>query len=190
VALSMSASPAILPVSNLVTFTVTVTNHGPSASSGVSVSNALPPSVVFVSAVAEQGTAMLSGSAVIWNVGSLTNNGHSQVLITVMPTVNGVIYNSARVSSATVDPNPDDDVAYAVAEVGPVSAPVMSGTVYGSGGVFQFDVSGSAGASYIVQTSTNLVDWLPAYTNISPYTFTDTSTTNHPSRFYRAVVGP
>ncbi|MGA2242970.1 MAG: immunoglobulin domain-containing protein [Verrucomicrobiota bacterium] len=56
---------------------------------------------------------------------------------------------------------------------------------------FSFAVSGSVGASYIVQTSTNLVatNWIPVFTNVSPYIFTDANLTA-PQKFFRATVQP
>jgi endonuclease/exonuclease/phosphatase family metal-dependent hydrolase len=54
---------------------------------------------------------------------------------------------------------------------------------------FAFTLSGSVGASYIVQTSTNLAatNWLPVFTNVSPCIFTDIDLTA-PQKFYRAIV--
>ncbi len=56
---------------------------------------------------------------------------------------------------------------------------------------FSFAVSGSVGASYIVQTSTNLAatNWIPVFTNVSPYSFTDVNVTT-PQKFYRAAAQP
>jgi hypothetical protein len=56
---------------------------------------------------------------------------------------------------------------------------------------FNFTVSGSAGASYVVQTSTNLavMNWIPLFTNVSPFTFTNTNPTV-PQQFYRAITAP
>ena len=56
---------------------------------------------------------------------------------------------------------------------------------------FALTISGSVGASYIVQTSTNLAttNWIPVFTNVSPYSFTDTDL-SVPQKFYRATVQP
>lgn len=43
--------------------------------------------------------------------------------------------------------------------------------------------------STILQASTDLVNWVNIYTNIPPYTFTDSTATTGP-RFYRARLGP
>lgn len=58
-------------------------------------------------------------------------------------------------------------------------------------GAFSFTVSGSIGASYVVQTSTNLAttNWIPVFTNVSPYIFTD-AYPSAPQIFYRAVFPP
>jgi len=55
---------------------------------------------------------------------------------------------------------------------------------------FQFEVSGITGANYVVQTSTNLIDWLAVYTNRTTFTNVDSTITNKPVRFYRALYQP
>ena len=56
-------------------------------------------------------------------------------------------------------------------------------------GMFTFRFYGEPGTSYVVQGSTNLVNWLPLATNqVSGFgylEFTDTAGTNHAHRFYR-----
>jgi Immunoglobulin domain len=53
----------------------------------------------------------------------------------------------------------------------------------------QFNINGVTGLTYVVQSSTNLFDWLPQRTNVSPFTFIDTNV-DLPYRFYRAVYFP
>jgi hypothetical protein len=55
---------------------------------------------------------------------------------------------------------------------------------------FQFDVVGVPGYNYVVQTSTNMIDWLCLQTNVCPFVFVDSESTNHPGRFYRALYQP
>lgn len=52
---------------------------------------------------------------------------------------------------------------------------------------FQLTVSGPA-APAVVQISSNLVNWVSAYTNTPPFTFTDAATAMFPVRFYRAAL--
>jgi len=53
---------------------------------------------------------------------------------------------------------------------------------------FSFEVTGSSGANYAVQSTTDLnsTNWLPVVTNISPFSFSDTNF-SATQKFYRAV---
>jgi hypothetical protein len=50
------------------------------------------------------------------------------------------------------------------------------------------DIAGSPGENFILQASTNLVNWTSLQTNTLPMTFTDTDVSQHPTRFYRAMM--
>ena len=58
-----------------------------------------------------------------------------------------------------------------------------------SNGTFRLTIT-SPSYSTIIQASTNLVNWVPVYTNMPPFTFTDSNVSSYPYRFYRAVLGP
>jgi hypothetical protein len=45
-----------------------------------------------------------------------------------------------------------------------------------------------AGSNVVVQASLNLIQWMPAYTNIGSFTFADPIETNAPCRFYRLMM--
>ena len=68
-----SADPLVLPVGTAVTFTVTVTNKGPSAASGVAITDLLPAELALVSATPGQGT--YTPATGVWAVGALPFNG-------------------------------------------------------------------------------------------------------------------
>jgi len=55
------------------------------------------------------------------------------------------------------------------------------------GGLFSFSYSANPGLSYVVQGSSNLVDWVPLVTNIAPSTLVPFSEglTAQRSRYYR-----
>ncbi len=59
-----------------------------------------------------------------------------------------------------------------------------------NGEQFQFTVSGVPGFNYVIEASTNFIDWEPLVTNTSPFTLTDDQTTNYSARFYRSVYTP
>jgi uncharacterized repeat protein (TIGR01451 family) len=109
-ALAKSVSNATPNVGDVITYTVTLTNHGPGAASGVTVSDPLPPGLSFVSFTASQGSYD-SGTG-LWTVGDVaagvlqTLQIHAQVVSPSTQT------NTAAIShSDQFDPNPGNNSA-------------------------------------------------------------------------------
>jgi len=94
-----------------VVFTVTVTNHGPSGATGVTVNDQLPSGYAYVSHTASQGT-YTSGTGV-WAVGSLANGASATLTLTATVQASGNYTNTASVTAATADPNPANNSASA-----------------------------------------------------------------------------
>ncbi len=69
-------------------------------------------------------------------------------------------------------------------------AAVLTGTIFDNN-QFHFNLTGSTGVTYIVQTSTNLAGtgWIPVFTNTLPFSFTDLDLTL-PQKFYRGITAP
>jgi len=191
-ALTMTASTSAIIVSNNITYTLTVTNYGPSTSSNVLVSDTLPLTVTVLSYNADQGSVSRNGQLLNWNVGSLGTNTGSQLVFTVRPYAPGNLLNYAIASATTPDANPADDFAITNVLVAVLTPPQLSGSYVGSDHQFQFSITDSSLQPYVVQASTNLVDWTPIYTNPSPATtttiFPDVNATNYPYRFYRVLL--
>lgn len=194
-ALSMTASATSILVGSNLVYTNTVINYGPSTSSNVMVSDALPLDATYVSNSATLGSVTRNGFNLIWNIGTLTNGAHAQLTLTVQPGTNslGTIENSATASADTPDPNPADNFAFVsvnvTSAVGGIQPQLSAGV--GSGQQFQLTVNGTAGQTYILQASTNLVNnWVNIYTGTPPFTFTDLKVSNYPARFYQVVPGP
>lgn len=57
-------------------------------------------------------------------------------------------------------------------------------------GQYAFAMSGATGLKYVIQASTNLVNWVPLQTNTAPFTFVDTNAGSFRQRFYRSVYTP
>ena len=103
--ISQTRTPNPVSAGGTLTYTLTVTNAGPSSATGVTVVDTLPAGVTFVSS-----TPTRSGgpNPLVWNLGTL--NSGSSVNITVVVTVDtstrGSITNVASVSnSVELDPN-------------------------------------------------------------------------------------
>jgi Fibronectin type III domain len=73
------------------------------------------------------------------------------------------------------------------------SAPALAALLQPSASVsggFSLAVSGVPGFNYVIQASTNLVQWVPVQTNLAPFSFVDSNTGRFHKRFYRAVYLP
>ena len=57
-------------------------------------------------------------------------------------------------------------------------------------GQYAFVVAGATGLKFVIQASTNLVNWVPLQTNTAPFTFVDTNAGSFRQRFYRSVYTP
>src|SRR5207249_2529209 len=97
---------AVAPGANF-SYTIAVTNLGPSTAASVSVTDALPANVTFISA---SGGGALNGGNVIWTLGSLATNAGTNLTLTVTAPANGAtLTNTASVGSPTGDPNPTNN---------------------------------------------------------------------------------
>jgi hypothetical protein len=65
--------------------------------------------------------------------------------------------------------------------------PSLSPPTIAANGIFQFTCTGVAGSNYVLQTSTNLVNWISLLTNAVPFTFTATNSRPSEKHFYRAM---
>ena len=67
---------------------------------------------------------------------------------------------------------------------------ILTAPSVGENGVFGFNVSGTPGLSYEIDSSSNLLNWLPVTSLISTsslFQFSDAASTNAPQLFYRAI---
>ncbi|MGA2852645.1 MAG: protease pro-enzyme activation domain-containing protein [Verrucomicrobiota bacterium] len=184
--LLMTSVATNVPFGSNIVYILSVTNYGPSPSTNVLVSDTLPLNVTLVSSNFTAGS--LNGTR--WSVGSLAVNAGATLTFTLHPTASGNFTNSATVSAVTPDPNPDDISASAIVTVGSGSPQLTGGVAIGNG-VFQFSVTSGANQTNVIQVSTNLVNWVPIYTNVGPFTFTNAILPGHPVQFYRDfVLGP
>jgi uncharacterized repeat protein (TIGR01451 family) len=115
--------PVSVLASDLITYTITVTNTGPEPSTGVSLSDVLPPGTTFTSVTAPAGwsvtTPPVGGTGTVTATIATLANGASGTftLVVTAPAAPGAVTNTASVTSGTADPDSTDDSAFAVTSV-------------------------------------------------------------------------
>jgi len=97
--LGVTMSGPNLPVitNDLMTYSVTVTNLGPTDAPGVALTNIFPNGVVAISPTNQTGT-----NSLVFDLGTLTNGGFTNLLFTVEPTNAGVLPFSASVGATGI----------------------------------------------------------------------------------------
>ncbi|WP_186315970.1 DUF7594 domain-containing protein [Catellatospora sichuanensis] len=95
---TVTSSAASVPVGSNVTFTVSVTNAGPAAATGVAVTDQLPSGVTFVSGTTVHGTYTAANG--VWSVGGLAASETASLQLVGRVTTAGQKVNTAQVSAA------------------------------------------------------------------------------------------
>jgi len=128
-ALGMVAQPDPVMVGGLLTYTISVTNFGPSAATNVSMSHLIPSTAQFISATPSQGGASHSGGVVSCNLGMIVSGGRASVTVVVAPTTPGLVSSSATVSSEQQDFDLLNNTATVLTRVNPLTADLAVGMV-------------------------------------------------------------
>ncbi len=100
----------------IVSYTLTVTNVGPSTAMNVTVSDPLPAGLAFVAATPTQGTCT-GGQTLSCSLGTLASGATARVVVDARATRAGEVTNVAEVAAATNDPNTGDNRASATTTV-------------------------------------------------------------------------
>jgi len=147
VALAASPNP-VLAGQNL-TYTLTVTNLGPSTASSVTLTDTLPAGVTFVSA--SPGCSYEAGQ-VLATVGTLSSGSASDFTVTVTSGTSGLITNTLTAASPTADPNSANNTATVVTTVNaPPTITLQPGSqavLLGTNATFLVTAAGTAPLAY------------------------------------------
>jgi uncharacterized repeat protein (TIGR01451 family) len=188
--IGITDTPDPIYVGSGLTYNITVANNGPVAATGVTVTDALPAGLNFVSASPSQGSVAVVGNVVTCNLGGLATDAGATVSIRVSPAIGGEIVNLVSVAANETDFSPANNTARtSTTVIGP--QPINLTDMVVTNGQFQMVVNGEPGLTYVVQASTNLTLWVPVGTDTASangtFKFTDNSPPNFSRRFYRAI---
>ena len=103
-AIDTSVDRADALVGETVTFTVTATNRGPSAATGITITETTTPGLTITSATPSQGTTFDAG---LWTVGALDAGAEvTLTLVTRLDAAGAQVTNARVTAQIEIDPNP------------------------------------------------------------------------------------
>ena len=162
IAVSLSDSSDPIYAGNNLTYTITVTNNGPSDASNIKVEDTLPTGVNFVSASAGCNE---SAGVVTCNIANLAIGSSSKVDVVIKPTTPGTITNKASVSADEFDDTEannsasEDTIVNAVADLSITQTDEPDPVYSGSNVTYTLKVTNNG-----INTASNIkiTDTLPA----------------------------
>ena len=120
-AVGLTASPATMVVGGSLTYTMSLTNNGPSSASGVFVTNVFPAGVVLLSETVSQGSLSVNGNTVVCSLGTMTNGAIATAIVQATPLAQGTLVATATALGNQVDPVLPNNSAMAFVTVGPAA---------------------------------------------------------------------
>ncbi len=112
------ASPGVVQIGTDYSYTLTVTNKGELAASGMAVTNRLGSLVNFLSAIPSQGSCTHSGGVVTCNLGTLPAFQGASITISVHAPTPGMVTNSTQLRLNEPDPVLTNNLATNITVVG------------------------------------------------------------------------
>lgn len=152
VSITKSDAPDPATAGSSLTYTLVVSNAGPSTAQGVVATDTLPAGVAFVSANPTAGSCSQAAGTVTCNLGDVNNGASVTITIVVTPSAAGTLNNSASVSSSTGDPAAGNNSASSTTTVNPAATPDLTLSFSLSSITVN---SGASGSSTLTVTGTN-----------------------------------
>ncbi len=120
-ALTVTVSPNPVVAGGNLTFTFALMNNGPDDATGVVLSNALAPSVIFNSAAVTIGDYAISNNVFEYFLDNLPNQSSVNVQLIVTPVNHQTVTNLCSAFANETDPIPWDNQRFSVTQVIPVA---------------------------------------------------------------------
>ncbi|MBU1822393.1 MAG: DUF11 domain-containing protein, partial [Bacteroidetes bacterium] len=146
-----------------VTFSLLVTNNGPSAATGVEVEDLLPTGYTYVS---HSGPGSYTSGTGLWNIGNLALNGTATLQIVATINTTGEYTNTATVSGDQNDPVSANNQSSAG-----VQQQLLLPKVYLQGALFGITYADAPVNSTIDSLMRDDLRTLPSFPTTSPYSF-------------------
>ena len=118
-AMAKTVSNPLPNVGTNVTFTLTVTNNGPSVASDVVVNDLLPSGYALCRR--RRREAATTAATGVWTMGTLASGGSATLTITATVLASGNYRNTATASASTPDPNTGNNTRHGRADAGAVA---------------------------------------------------------------------
>ncbi len=153
--LSKTVSPVITAPGSNVTYTLVVTNEGPSIVTSVSVTDNIPAGFNLTSAASSLGTSVYTNNMVIASIGILTNNTSATITVRGTSPGPGTLTNVANLGFAEGNTTHGTNFAYAFAYF--ITAAQRTLSIAKSANPGEFPVTWPVSAvNFTLQVSTNL----------------------------------
>ena len=104
---------------------------------------------------------------------AITDAGAGSVAVTLVSCPANELFRAVRFAPASIS-----------SAAPQLSAPALRG------GQFSFSLTGTAGYPYVIESSSDLMTWLPLQTNSAPFTVTLTNASDYSQQYFRAVYFP
>lgn len=182
-----TSTPNPVYVGQSFTYALTVSNIGPAPANNLRLISRLPAGVTLVTS--SPAVSATDGNELTFNLGSLAVGASSSVTIEVASSAPGTPTNLVTVVADEIDLQSQNSSVAIGTRVNRVTMLATTGTPT-PGGPFTINLAGQAGLTYVIEVSTNLVNWTPIHTNTTldgVINFTDTTAAGAALRFYRAV---
>jgi uncharacterized repeat protein (TIGR01451 family) len=110
---TMNASPITTPTFTPVTYTLTVSNAGPSPAPDTVVNQTLPSGIIYQGSVSSQGTVSQTGSLLTFSLGTLGIYSNATITVTAEAVQAGLWTSTAIVGATNANPDPVSNTASA-----------------------------------------------------------------------------